>query len=981
MTGNFNDSCTHSQPPTAKDAEHLTHLRHKASEEIRKAKKRVWDARCDEAASAADLGYTFNLIRELDGRAQRSTAMPLAKEGTPFTCPREKANYMAEHLATVNRGTPLTTKPQRHKIRSVKTTTPAEDIFTLAELKTCIGELKKKKSTGPDGVHNEWLQHLGEGALRALLHVCNLSWTTAVLPEAWTTATVIPLHKKGKDMTDPASYRPISLTSSVSKVMEKLVKRRMHQLMSQPNSSVNNLHSAQAGFRSLRSTSDQLQLIVQSMHNTCNNKRSGVLLTCDMEKAFDRVCRKRILKKMHEMGFPPRYTNWVTNYLTNRVSRVSVQGHLSDPYISEDGVPQGTVLAPLLFNLVMDDLAIQLSRHGDDVIPALFADDVAILVTGNTMEDAVALAQTVFSEVEGFTGGANIRLSASKTTWMPVSAPTRLPKDPVKLQQVRDRQQREDELSIHFLDGSLLKRDLHPRYLGLILDRSGDMKAHFDMVVERFSCRMSILHSLAGTDWGCDAHTLRAAYLSYVYPTITYAASVYGSRLSATHIDTLEKLHRKAAKAITGCDYMTHGLDVLWEAHLQTVACHLRRVAANDYEKFMRLPDSPGHAAALSTTKPPGRTWLSEATDTIDDSKAYRHSERALLCEHDPVCPREWEELSQSLRITPTIPGINKSSGMPADIMLLRAEETLAALPNYDVHVYTDGSCQDVSQRVTAADPNPPVHQRGGAGAVFYAGDRLHSHTKELQTGAGTVSSSYQAELVAICLGLEGITTWDAPAEVLLLTDSQSALMALASGPCGVHEDTLHRLWRLLHSRAREGYKLHLHYIPSHVGVLGNEAADKLASRANNSPANHERISLASIRACVKRRALSREPTPSERSIYSYKSGSTTALHRPALRTPHLTRLGATTIRNLRVERHPLVYNKLHPDRTAYCPRCSEEASLRHIFSRCSNPATPRSSLPSTNLGQLMQRHEADVLRFLCEAGYLDDEIESLMRH
>ena len=67
--------------------------------------------------------------------------------------------------------------------------------------------------------------------------------------------------------------------------------------------------------------------------------------------------------------------------------------------------------------------------------------------------------------------------------------------------------------------------------------------------------------------------------------------------------------------------------------------------------------------------------------------------------------------------------------------------------------------------------------------------------------------------------------------------------------------------------------------------------------------------------------------------------------------------------------------------RFASCPRCSEEASLRHIFSRCSNPATPRSSLPSTNLGQLMQRHEADVLRFLCEAGYLDDEIESLMRH
>ena len=715
---------------TTQDAAYLKQLRQEATKLIREAKRRTWVQHCEKASAAKDLSDTFDLIRSLDGRSKKPSGVPLHLDGKPLTDPCEKANAMAEHLAQVSRGQRADPTPRRQTKRVVTDFSPGEAEFTRCELQTAIDELEQKKSPGQDEVYNEWLQHLGERAQAALLHVCNLSWTTATLPEAWTTATVIPAHKPGRDPTHPASYRPISLTSGVSKVMEKMVKRRMHQLMDAPNTGVKKLHSAQAGFRPLRGTTDQLQYIVQNVSNTLSSKRCGVLLTCDMDKAFDRVSREKIKTKINTMGFPPRYYNWLSSYLSNRSYKVRVEGHLGDRYTSEDGVPQGTVLAPLLFNLVMDQLADSLSSMGPDVKPALFADDVAILVVGDSLSEALQLAQTVLGVVEAFCTDTNLLLSPSKTTWTHIAA-----------RKTVERTDTSELPQLVYANGTPIAEEPNPRYLGVVLDSTCLMAAHADLVMERFSKRLNILHQLAGTDWGCDAHTLRAAYLCYVYPTVTYAASVYGERIPTKVQEELENLHRKAAKVITGCDYMTTKTDLYWEAQLSTVSSLFTTAAADDLEKFMRVEDSPGRAAATSTKLPGGCSWLAKAMETVEETGAYRHSIRAPLLDHDPVAPWEWDRMLNDVLITPEIPGVSKSDSTSSEENRQRTELALAALPPHTGRVYTDGSLHTVDRTPRASLTTRPAHPQGGAGAIFYHNDgsTTPARAHQASSGAGTL--------------------------------------------------------------------------------------------------------------------------------------------------------------------------------------------------------------------------------------------------
>eukprot|EP00660_Eupelagonema_oceanica_P019318 gene19318-biopygen8908 len=203
--------------------------------------------------------------------------------------------------------------------------------FTKAELEAALRGLKNRKAAGPDGVANEMLLHLSAGGREAMLRLYNASWGTGTVPREWREAEIVALLKKDKDPHAAKSYRPVSLTSCVAKLMERLVRNRvMYRLFDNSSFSIINLSKwglprpEQPGFRTCRSTEEQLALISQWVADGIEQGNYTLMLAIDFTAAFDRARRTKFLRKVLDKGIPPLVARWFQAFLVERVGGVRV---------------------------------------------------------------------------------------------------------------------------------------------------------------------------------------------------------------------------------------------------------------------------------------------------------------------------------------------------------------------------------------------------------------------------------------------------------------------------------------------------------------------------------------------------------------------------------------------------------------------------------------------------------------------------------
>ena len=173
--------------------------------------------------------------------------------------------------------------------------------FNLVELKEAINK-SHDTATGPDEVHYQMLNHLPSKSLQALLDIFNDIWETGKFPESWELSTIIPVPKPGKDHTEPTNYRPIALTSCLCKTLERMINTRLVWYLES-----NNLISpVQSGFRSERSTNDNLITLETFIRDAFIKKEHVVAVFFDLEKAYDTTWRYGILRDLHELGLKGR---------------------------------------------------------------------------------------------------------------------------------------------------------------------------------------------------------------------------------------------------------------------------------------------------------------------------------------------------------------------------------------------------------------------------------------------------------------------------------------------------------------------------------------------------------------------------------------------------------------------------------------------------------------------------------------------------
>ena len=266
--------------------------------------------------------------------------------------------------------------------------------FSPAEFLVATSNLSFCTATGTDKVAYPMLKHLPRSGIN-FLQIFNLSWSSHSLPSIWKTS-IIPIHKMGKSLDSSASFRPISLTSCVSKLFERITLSRVLFFLV----SNSTLSPRQAGFRSGRSTLDQILHLSQSISDEFNKPRLGsrtILSTIDFSKPFYSVWHNALFHKLISAGLPFCFARWTQSFLSDRRTSVVFPNHKRCSFRVCRSVLQESVLGPVLFSLFINDL---LASLPSSVRCSLFADDLAIWSIFPSVPTAVEATQGALFRLE-----------------------------------------------------------------------------------------------------------------------------------------------------------------------------------------------------------------------------------------------------------------------------------------------------------------------------------------------------------------------------------------------------------------------------------------------------------------------------------------------------------------------------------------------------------------------------------------------------
>ena len=268
-------------------------------------------------------------------------------------------------------------------------------------------KLKSKSSCGPDNISSKLLKEILPVIAIPLSYLFNLSFQTGFIPPRFKIAKVVPVYKSG-DRHLFTNYRPISLLSSLSKLLEKIVVKQMYAFLY----SNNILYEHPYGFRKSHSTTHAVIQFLHNIHGALNKDvpeyTLGIFL--DLKKAFDTVHHKILLKKLDHYGFRGISNLWFDNYLTGRYQYVSIDGTDSAKREIKYGVPQGSVLGPLLFILFINDLA-----KATDFSTLLFADDTTLQLSSGHVAQLFNTANEELKKVALWFQSNKLTLNVSKT--------------------------------------------------------------------------------------------------------------------------------------------------------------------------------------------------------------------------------------------------------------------------------------------------------------------------------------------------------------------------------------------------------------------------------------------------------------------------------------------------------------------------------------------------------------------------------------
>jgi len=440
---------------------------------------------------------------------------PLKSKGTLFTDSKSKAKILIDQFKSVFT---LDTDSELPRLPTFEGKKLENIVITVEGVEKLLKNIKPFKACGPDSIPNMVLSKCASELAPALARIFQKSLNTGLLPDDWLKANVSSVYKKG-DKHLAENYRPISLTSVACKLLEHVICKHLVSHL-ESNKILTNLNH---GFRSGYSCDSQLLTTLHDLFRSHDLGHQIDVAILDFSKAFDTVPHKRLLHKLGSYGIEGTTHTWLTNFLSRRTMQVVLDGETSEEINVASGVPQGTVLGPLLFLCFINDLPDSVRSQ-----VRLFADDCLLYRTIGNRSDHHVLEEDL-QNLHSWAKTWGMKFNSKKCYILSIN-----------------------QKSSHFysLGDEVLKEVTINPYLGVLISNDLKWQAHIQNICKKSN---SVLGLLRRNLRGCPQHCKRIAYTSLVRSKLEYAAVVWDPYLQGD-IDSLERVQHRAARFITG-DY------------------------------------------------------------------------------------------------------------------------------------------------------------------------------------------------------------------------------------------------------------------------------------------------------------------------------------------------------------------------------------------------------------------------------------------
>jgi hypothetical protein len=498
---------------------------------------------------------TWDILREAIGKKSRSPISELIIDGNLSNDPQKIANefnnFFSEIGEKISNGVVPTERDPLSYI-PLNPNTPQLELGETgaAQVTNILKNMDSKNSPDLDGISLSLLKSISNEICIPLGHIFNLSLSTGVFPSKLKASRVVPIFKAGQH-TSCDNYRPISLVSSISKILEKTVAIKLVDHLE----SNNLLYVHQYGFLKGKSTEHNLLHLTNKIGEAINDDKYCIGIFLDLKKAFDVVSHKILLKKLKRLGIDGIALQWFESYLSNRTQQVDINGNLSDSKNLDISVLQGTILGPILFLCYINDLPLSTS-----LLSFLFADDTSCTASDKNLPNLINHVNTELQKIANWFRANKMAVNISKTKFIIFHG--------------KGKKIDLNGLEIVFNENEIgkvpdpnlitpLERifDKHPlkngqtyKLLGVHLDETLSFKTHIEIISSKINRSLYCINRAKNF---LSLKSLKSLYFALIHPHLLYCINIF-SIASPSNLKRLTILQKKAIRSINKAPFLAH---------------------------------------------------------------------------------------------------------------------------------------------------------------------------------------------------------------------------------------------------------------------------------------------------------------------------------------------------------------------------------------------------------------------------------------